>query len=307
MKGLNEKTAGLLKVMEESAQPALQLLTAPEPGFSKLGGLPNLPSGLVWPFWRDRPLSFVAQLDLAELKAAETRPDFPAEGRLYFFFPDYYDHEWEQPWGSKPEHAGSARVFYSLAEAGPEIQPPEELGRLKGSHYLSDDCGIYDERFLMARPMLSYPPPDYLTGFRRVTGEMSEAEFKHVLDPLNKAYEQQCARYFSGNWPMLRHQLGGFPIPEQFDDMALECQLAANGFSSGGKNQPSPEEFRRLAQGAADWQLLLQLDSDPGDPRHSKKNDYMAWGSEGLIYFWIRKQDLANRDFSRVWAILQCT
>ncbi|WP_432972333.1 DUF1963 domain-containing protein [Dactylosporangium sp. CA-233914] len=42
------------------------------------------------------------------------------------------------------------------------------------------------------------------------------------------------------------------------------------------------------------WQLLLQLDSDPG----------AGWefADAGTLYFWIRDEDLAARDFSRVRA-----
>ena len=33
----------------------------------------------------------------------------------------------------------------------------------------------------------------------------------------------------------------------------------------------------------------------------------MMWGDVGKLYFWIRKQDLARRDFSNVWMIMQCS
>jgi uncharacterized protein YwqG len=32
----------------------------------------------------------------------------------------------------------------------------------------------------------------------------------------------------------------------------------------------------------------------------------MMWGDAGRLYFWIRKQDLAEQSFDAVWAILQC-
>lgn len=79
----------ILETMKETALPAMRLTMAVSSGFSKIGGLPNLPAGQTWPFWRDEPLSFVAQLDLAELKVAETLPYFPAEGQLYFFYPQW--------------------------------------------------------------------------------------------------------------------------------------------------------------------------------------------------------------------------
>jgi uncharacterized protein YwqG len=30
------------------------------------------------------------------------------------------------------------------------------------------------------------------------------------------------------------------------------------------------------------------------------------WGDAGRIYFWIQEQDLKNRDFAKVWLVLQC-
>ena len=47
-----------------------------------------------------------------------------------------------------------------------------------------------------------------------------------------------------------------------------------------------------------DWRLLLQIDSD--------ENCEMMWGDVGRIYFWIKTEDLKNRDFEKVWLILQC-
>lgn len=50
---------------------------------------------------------------------------------------------------------------------------------------------------------------------------------------------------------------------------------------------------------ASDWLLLLQVDSDG-----ATNTD---WGDTGRIYYWIRKQDALQHDFSQVQLILQCT
>jgi uncharacterized protein YwqG len=54
-----------------------------------------------------------------------------------------------------------------------------------------------------------------------------------------------------------------------------------------------------LEPGAKDWKLLLQLASD--------EDTEMMWGDGGTLYFWIREADLPDRDFSKVWIILQCS
>jgi len=83
----------------------------------------------------------------------------------------------------------------------------------------------------------------------------------------------------------LRHQLFGYPVPVQSDDFEQSCVAMAKFAYS---LDSAPEE----------WILLLQLDSD----------DDMGWmfGDTGTIYYFIRKDDLKNDDFSKVWISLQC-
>ena len=57
--------------------------------------------------------------------------------------------------------------------------------------------------------------------------------------------------------------------------------------------------YSELGGVSTDWQLLFQMDSD--------STPDTSWGDTGRIYFWIRKQDLAKRDFSKVRLILQST
>ncbi len=80
--------------------------------------------------------------------------------------------------------------------------------------------------------------------------------------------------------------------------MELECQLVTNGIWCGDQKGYEDPRVPTLEPGAADWRLLLQLDSDD--------NPKWMWGDAGRLYFWIREQDLAERNFSRVWCIEQC-
>ncbi len=43
---------------------------------------------------------------------------------------------------------------------------------------------------------------------------------------------------------------------------------------------------------------MLQVDSDD--------EAGMMWGDAGMLYYWIRDDDLAARRFDRAWCVMQC-
>jgi len=101
--------------------------------------------------------------------------------------------------------------------------------------------------------------------------------------------------YLSGPEP--HHRLLGWPKEVQ-GEMGLQRQLVTNGIYCGKPEGYRSKAAQALASGASDWLMLLQLDSDdiPG----------WMWGDAGCLCFWVRKQDLANRNFEGACAILQC-
>ena len=52
-----------------------------------------------------------------------------------------------------------------------------------------------------------------------------------------------------------------------------------------------------LEKNANEWQLLLQIDTD--------ERIGMRWASSGMLYFWIKRDDLRSRSFEHTWLILQ--
>ncbi len=80
--------------------------------------------------------------------------------------------------------------------------------------------------------------------------------------------------------------------------MELECQLVTNGLYLGDLSGYGDPRRKELEPGADDWTLLFQIDSDD--------NAQMMWGDGGMLYVWIRRQDLAARNFEKNWTILQC-
>ena len=102
------------------------------PGASKIGGKPFVPKDFVWPYfegesyedgWGNRPLSFICQINIDEVKRYDKEKLLPKKGILSFFYESA-----SQPWGYSPEDKGSARVFYfENVEELEEISFPEDL------------------------------------------------------------------------------------------------------------------------------------------------------------------------------------
>lgn len=106
----------------------------------------------------------------------------------------------------------------------------------------------------------------------------TEKQEDAYVDLLAKLYgEPRFPGGVPGTW------IGGYPYQLQ-DDMQEQCaEMAQKAWGI----ESEPEE----------WRLLLQLASE--------SDASMSWGEDGFLYYWIRESDLAARDFSHVWCILQ--
>lgn len=92
-----------------------------------------------------------------------------------------------------------------------------------------------------------------------------------------QAYEQVLeAVRDPGDRAQPHHRLLGYPDTLQ-DDMREQC--------------------RRALPGAGEWLLLLQIDTDAAAG--------MRWANNGMLYYWIRRDDLRARRFADSWLVLQ--
>lgn len=260
--------AQALTEMRERALPSLQLVSASS-GRSRVGGLPQLGDAFAWPSRDGRPLSFLAQIDLEEARAADGLVWLPDRGMLFFFYQAD-----DGPWGFSPDDKDSWAVLFDAApeRADLERRPPEPAPMQ------------FPEYPVSFRARQSLPSPERL---ETDTSALDEADWE-VL---------QAAIDLDGYDPPW-HQIGGWPRPVQNDDMEVECQLASNGVDCGGPEGSRSEKAIALRPGATEWRLLLQLDSDD--------DSEMMWGDSGILYFWIREADARAGDFSKACMILQC-
>jgi uncharacterized protein YwqG len=275
---------------------------------SHFGGLPSLPKSAAWPRWdkhdllvaqiadaeenfrknsratafrdmaatlrkelsaSEQPLAFLCQLSLRDLRAAARLPGWPAEGSLAFFYDP------SQEWGFDPLSRGHFRVLgISGHEELVPRQPPADL---------SQDA-LFPERHFTFSPEWTLPS-------RVMFGDDCHTIFD---DEYRELFEQLMPLSLDGQ-PV--HRCGGHPQDIQ-GDMRLECQLVTNGIYCGGPSGYQDPRRQLLEPGAADWELLLQIDSDP---------DRLGWlwGDNGRVYFWVRRQDLSTFHFDNSWSIMQ--
>ena len=251
-------------------------------GASRLGGLPDLPAEAEWPAWEGRPLSFLAQLNLATLAAYPAAAALPASGLLSFF----YDAQ-EQPWGYNPDHRGRARVRYHEATSGLAPRPLP--------------VGLSLEAYS------AFPVAPLLFAAEITLPNPWEDDLDIAEDELT---EDQRAAF----WRLLHRHGDGtsrlFGTPDTIQGpVRQQCALVSRGISSG-----SPEAMQQTRealgfseaevetwqhQAAAEWELLLQLDSHEAEAN-------MMWEDMGRLYFCLPRAALARRDFEATWTVLQC-
>lgn len=217
-------TGRLRGLMRRMARPTLLLAPTQASVFSKLGGNPELPMGLGWPEGEKGPRAFLAQIDLAEVRANGGPDWLPAEGRLYAFYDDL-----------RGGAADQVRILSPTEPPEPPVEPPPALAAR----------WRFPERRAAFLPFRSIPSLDWL-GVDLTELDVSDEE----LDELSEAPD----RPFGDE---LQHRIGGYPSEIQSTRMAVECEYLARGLKP--EHEPPPNILRA----SKSWRLLLQIDSDP--------------------------------------------
>jgi uncharacterized protein YwqG len=253
-------------------------------GASRLGGIPDVPTDFQWPKYRGRALDLLAQIDLSDIAPFDVAERLPPRGWLYFF----YDIE-EQTWGFDPEDRGSGSVLWIDDDGRPLIRTLPVKSRLQGDVVAEPSAIEFDMHY-------SLPNADderiESAGIRPPMAADSCSKWYDVYDQLREEVSR-----ISGK-PELYHHLLGHPQIVQ-NPMRVECQLVTNGLNCGSSTGYHDPRAAALRPGAADWMLLLQIDTDWEGPG-------WQWGDSGRLYFWIREAELRAKAFENVWVILQC-
>ena len=219
--------ARILSRMRRKRQTTLLLTPTQSPGFSKLGGQPELPSDTAWPEAGGAPRAFLAQLDLTDVKAAGGPDWLPEAGRLYAFV--------------DINGAGLAdyvRVIHSLEPGADAAAWPEGLPQKLR----------FPERRAGFLALPSTPSLDWL-GIDVREIDVSDEELDTLSDTPAEPFGDE-----------LQHRIGGYPSEIQETRMALECEHLARGLPSPSWDEEIPPAIDRASKS---WRLLLQIDSDP--------------------------------------------
>ncbi|MNV11215.1 hypothetical protein D3C71_1017730 [compost metagenome] len=265
------KLTKYFELIEPLVRPVIKLDLTPqdEPDFgllqSKVGGRPALGKMQKWPVNDEGiPLSFIAQLNMAEVKSFDVEGRFPENGLLSFFYCSEQD-----VWGFDPADKDHFKVLFTEDLNDLEIKDfPEDL----------NPEGVFLPNKIDFETSLNIP-------------DWEDDAIHRLIDEDDYENYSEAGRGFD-------NQLFGYANAIQ-GEMELDCQLVTNGLFCGDETGYEDSRRKELEQGKEDWILLLQLDSE-------EEKTGMLWGDGGRIYFWIKKQDLANKNFDKVWCVLQC-
>ncbi|GHU65733.1 hypothetical protein AGMMS49983_13970 [Clostridia bacterium] len=285
------RQAEILAPLEQS-RIAIQTGKAEEADFrlgeSKIGGQPHLPPDFEWPMYKDMPLAFLAQFNLADVKEFDKDNRLPHSGILYFFYEGG-----EDVWGYDPKDIDGFKVIHFQGDCA----------ELKMTALPDGVCeyAVLSPCKLQFHADVSYPvnledlglDPEIVKEFETVKREDMDA-----YDEILEAYEESLLSYAdSDDGESGNHQLLGYPNLVQ-GGIFEECQLVTNGIYLGDGFDYHSSKAQELQAGISDWTLLFQIDSDD--------NADVMWGDCGMVYFAIKKADLAEGKFDRIWAVFQC-
>lgn len=264
----------LKEKVSDLTQPAVHLRKTENQTNSKFGGKPIVDDNdFVWPISNEKPMCFLAQIDLNEISEKLDYEWLGNTGSVLFF----YDVR-EMPWGFDPKDRGKWKVIYQEAPSI-EVEYPNDLEREL----------IIKEKFIEASKIELLPSFD-----DKVVRDLnlSDEEIDLYIE-IEEHYEE-----FDLFRDSPAHQVGGFPRPVQGNDMQFESDRASNGIYMGdgkGYKNATDKDFESAKN---KWQLLFQFDSD------DELN--VMWGDLGMVYFWVERDKSRENNYEDTWLVLQC-
>ena len=231
-------------------------------GKSKLGGKPDLPRQVEWAVFNETPLTFLAQINLSQLPHSAISSLFPQKGILSFFFSLSND-----DYASSPH-----KVLFSDTSDG-SLERKEPPARWDSKETI------------------------YKTGL--ITFDIKQSLPNCESESVSDIFEQDAEKwraYLQLSEPEnpngTTNRIMGHPSHSSGNyELICECiSIGDNNLEFLPKFSDSQKDNIRDK-----WLLLLQIDSNVD------LDMYMGVDLD-CFYFWIKKDDLANKDFSKTVA-----
>lgn len=265
---------------------------APEPHASRVGGEPHLPPSIEWPTMNGQPMIFVAQINLAEATPHDPYGLLPTDGMLYFFFGN------DEPSTHMPHRVFLVEDTTTLTPVTPSSPP---LYTRTNPHLFGADAqslNPFHPFGLIPRPGLNIPPLSYAEeALDALTDSIEDDEQAEVLP---EVYDM-LARETDGNWICKT-----YGYPEEYNgDLEYEAALRIHADQTYDCFKDSAVEAlaacfdgdkARAIKVIRDTVLLLEVRSDC--------HTGFMWGNNGVIHFFIDREDLQNRRFDRTFCSL---
>lgn len=246
---------------------------------SRVGGKPCLPEDMEWPCNTPeegesvgRPLSFVAQFDFEELAEYDLEQVLPQKGVVYFFY-DFV----EEPAGFMVREKEAARILFYEGDTGKlkEREFPEEL---------EEDFRI--PRFDIQFTTQSEVP--MCEEYEQLTREnVSYGEYDDDVEELG---------FYRDGDREITKLLGYADLCQ--GSMLLICEMIRNGIDCHNFDYLQYKD--QYIGAVSDWVLLFQVDTI------SNSEFELMFGDNGRLYYYIRKEDLKNKNFEKGWFMTQC-
>lgn len=255
-------------------------------GQTKIGGQPDLPDEITWVTETNLVATTERKFVIFKTKKEQTitKPlSFIAQINLSEIAP--FDKEHLLP------KTGLLYFFYSAEQESWGFDPKDQ-NKFKVIYWDGDFSKLKRAGFPNDLPDYSCFKPCSVT----IQSEISLPSYQHeVYEDFDDGDDDKLWEALSDDENI--NKLLGYSDNIQ-DEMELECELVTNGLFCGDPSGYNDPRAKALEPNAKNWRLLLQIDSND--------ENEMMWGDCGRLYFWIKKDDLVNKQFDKTWFSLQC-
>jgi len=241
------------------------------PNDSMFAGPVHLAPGQQWPMSEGRAMRRLVQIRLSDVAPHEPEGLLPRRGLLTFWLD-----EQASPWGAEPNDRGKFCVLFSPSESvTPEpARRPAQYGDWEaGELEPYAKCALSFDRTLML------PPSEH--------GVFADGVERRPFANLRGYSSMMMDDALDNNFS---EQLFGYPGYIDFPP-EVGCHFVSNGIENW--RSANPGTVKALWPGISEWNLLLAIGSN--------RDVGWQWGDCGNLCYWIRRQDLAAKNFDNCW------